>query len=397
MRKNSIAVFWLVGYSLMILMAGTNIPSPLYSVYQHQMGFSSGIISLIFAVYALVLIPSLLVFGQLSDRFGRKKVLLIGLLIAAAGSATFVFATNLVWLFVARGLQGLAAGMMSGTATAALVELRPDHRKTASLVATIATAGGSGVGPLLGGILAQYAPSPLVLPYIVHIILFIPGFIAILIMSETIKSKSSGSWRLQRPSVPSTIRMPFIMGAVTSFAAWSVMALFMSLLPSYISSLMGIHNLAVTGGVIFLVFVSSAIMQFTLKNLAFQTSMIFGLSLLIIGLAGVLFAVPIQSVLLLMISAIITGFGQGLSFMGSMALVNEVVPESRRGDVVSSLYVIIYTGVGLPVIGIGFIAEWIGLYGAIFIFACFIAVLVILMAILIPTKMKQEMTANSMT
>ncbi|SFQ42609.1 Major Facilitator Superfamily protein [Salibacterium halotolerans] len=248
MHKNSNAAFWLVGYSLMILMAGTNIPSPLYSVYQHQMGFSSGIISLIFAVYALVLIPSLLVFGQLSDRFGRKKVLLIGLVIAAAGSATFVFATNLVWLFVARGLQGLAAGMMSGTATAALVELRPDHRKTASLVATIATAGGSGVGPLLGGILAQYAPSPLVLPYIVHIILFIPGFIAILIMSETIKSKSSGSWRLQRPSVPSTIRMPFIMGAVTSFAAWSVMALFMSLLPSYISSLMGIHNLAVTGG-----------------------------------------------------------------------------------------------------------------------------------------------------
>lgn len=83
--------------------------------------------------------------------------------------------------------------------------------------------------------------------------------------------------------------------------------------------------------------------------------------------------------------------------MGSMALVNEVVPESRRGDVVSSLYVIIYTGVGLPVIGIGFIAEWIGLYGAIFIFAVFIAILVILMAVLIPTKMKQEMTANSMT
>ncbi|WP_244504411.1 MFS transporter [Salibacterium halotolerans] len=138
-------------------------------------------------------------------------------------------------------------------------------------------------------------------------------------------------------------------------------------------------------------------MQFTLKNLAFQTSMISGLSLLIIGLAGVLFAVPIQSVLLLMISAIITGLGQGLSFMGSMALVNEVVPESRRGDVVSSLYVIIYTGVGLPVIGIGFIAEWIGLYGAIFIFAVFIAILVILMAVLIPTKMKQEMTANSMT
>lgn len=392
-KKNTVS-FWLVGYALLMLMVGANIPSPLYSVYQQQMGFSSGILSLIFAVYALVLIPSLLIFGQLSDRFGRKKVLLIGLLIAAAGSAVFALATNLVWLFIARGLQGLAAGMMSGTATATLVELRPDHRKTASLVASIATAGGTAVGPILGGILAQYGPMPLVLPYLAHLVLFIPGFIAILAMNETVKSKSSGRWRPQRPSVPSDIRTPFAMGAVTAFTAWSVTALFMSLVPSYVSSLMGIHNLAVTGGVVFLMLGASAGTQLIFKNLSPKTSMISGLILLIVGLAGVLFAVPAQSVTLLIISTLITGLGQGLAFMGSMALINEIAPANRRGDVVSSLYVVVYIGVGIPTIGIGFGAVWIGLYHAILLFACFIAALAILMSVLIAVKMKQRLEST---
>ncbi|UOQ91451.1 MFS transporter [Halobacillus shinanisalinarum] len=391
MVKKNTLIFWFVGYTLLILMVGANIPSPLYSVYQQQWGFSSGVLTLIFAIYAFVLIPSLLIFGQLSDRLGRKKVLLIGLLISAAGSAVFALSSNLILLFIARGLQGLAAGMMSGTATAALVELRPNHRKTASLVASIATAGGTAVGPILGGVLAQYGPMPLILPYIVHLILFIPGCITIFAMNETIKTKSTSRWHLQRPSIPVTLRTPFTMGAITAFAAWSVTALFMSLVPSYVSSLMGIHNLAITGGVVFLMLGASAVAQLTFKNLSFRISMMSGLILLIVGLIGFVLAVPSQSITLLIISTIITGLGQGLAFMGSMQLVNEIAPANQRGNVVSTLYVVIYIGVGLPTIGIGFGAVWIGLYAAISIFTCFIVALATLMTVWIKVKLKTEM------
>jgi MFS family permease len=64
-------------FSAMLLSA--NLATPLYAVWARQFGFSTAVLALIFAVYALVLIPALLLFGQLSDRLGRRPVIGIGL------------------------------------------------------------------------------------------------------------------------------------------------------------------------------------------------------------------------------------------------------------------------------------------------------------------------------
>lgn len=375
-----------------MMMAGSNLPTPLYGKYEQLYGFSPVMLTLIFAVYAFVLIPSLWLFGQLSDRFGRKKVLFAGLLFSASGSVLFATANGIVLLFIARGMQGIATGMISGTATAALIELHPgQNRKAASLVASAATAGGTALGPLLAGILAQYGPVPMLLPYVVHLILLIPGLVAIMMMPETVKSALVGRWVPRRPSVPREIRSLFAVGSITAFTAWSVSALFLSLVPSYVSNLMGIQNMAVTGGVVFLMLGTSAVTQICLRKLSFQVSIISGLLLLMIGLAGIVAAVPVQSIALLLAGTIITGLGWGLSFMGSMALVNEIAPPEHRGHVVSTLYIITYVGVGLPVIGIGFGAESIGLYNAILIYSSFVGAIAIFMSVVLATKMKQKL------
>lgn len=182
--------FWLVGYLLFMLMVGTNLPTPLYGIYKHQWGFSAGVLTLVFAVYALTIIPSLLLFGQLSDRFGRKKALLPGLIVAAIGSILFALAHDVTWLFIARAIQGLAVGIVSGAGTAALAELHPHgDRRQAALIASVATAGGTALGPLLAGILAQYEPWPAVFPFVVHLILFVPGVLALLFIPETVHAK----------------------------------------------------------------------------------------------------------------------------------------------------------------------------------------------------------------
>lgn len=228
-------------------------------------GFSSTVLTLIFAVYAFVLIPSLWFFGQLSDQIGRKRILLAGTIIIVCGSVAFSLAKGTSWLFIARGLQGLAAGMLSGTATAALVELHPkNNRIFASLVATIATAGGTTIGPIFTGILAQYGS--VTLPYIVHVFLLLPGFVVLFMMPETVKTVPLKHWRLQLPTVPSSFRFLFIISAITGAITWSVSAFYTSLVPSYVSELMAIHNLALTGGVVFVMLAISAFTQLFFKQ-----------------------------------------------------------------------------------------------------------------------------------
>jgi MFS family permease len=110
--------------------------------------FSTLVLTAIFATYAVVLVPSLVLFGRLADRYGRRPVILAGLAVAAVALVVFALATGTAWLYLARALQGLSVGMISGAATAALVELDPDgDRRRAAMFAGLAQAGGRAAGP----------------------------------------------------------------------------------------------------------------------------------------------------------------------------------------------------------------------------------------------------------
>src|SRR4051794_1718722 len=179
------APFLVVAAAWFAMMAGANLATPLYAVYERRFGFSSAVLTMVFATYALVLAPSLLVFGQLSDRLGRRRVIAVGLATAAAGLALFALATGLAWLFAARAVQGLSIGMISGAAAAALVELDPaPGEDRAALFATLAQAGGSGAGPVVAGVLAEWAPAPRVLVYVLFLGVAVLSALAVLTLRE---------------------------------------------------------------------------------------------------------------------------------------------------------------------------------------------------------------------
>src|SRR5260221_731758 len=164
-RLSRPVAFWLIAYAFAVTMLGTTLPTPLYVIYQAQWHFSTSLITLIFAAYALVVLAALLAAGRWSDRPGGRPVLAEAIGLSIASAATFILAPSVGWLFAGRALSGLSAGLMTGTATAALTETaRPGSGRRASLVSTTANIGGLGLGPLLAGLLAQYAPRPTVMP-----------------------------------------------------------------------------------------------------------------------------------------------------------------------------------------------------------------------------------------
>ena len=151
-------------------MLGTTLPTPLYVIYQAQWHFSAAIVTVTFAVYAVAVLATLLLAGRSSDQAGRKPVLAVALGCSALSTVVFILAPDVGVLFAGRILSGLSAGLMTGTATAMLTELVPaSASRRASLVATAANMGGLGLGPLIAGLFAQYAPHPTVLVFEVYL------------------------------------------------------------------------------------------------------------------------------------------------------------------------------------------------------------------------------------
>src|SRR4051812_3058535 len=143
-------------------------PSPLYGIYRELWGFSPLVLTLVYGTYAFGVLASLLLAGRLSDEVGRRPVLLAALSTLMATSVLFALADSTAWLFVARGLQGLATGLALGAASAALLDLHPT-RDPASVGLTngVVSAGGMGLGIGISSVLVQLAPAPRVLPYVV--------------------------------------------------------------------------------------------------------------------------------------------------------------------------------------------------------------------------------------
>lgn len=117
--------FWVVGAVLVLLMLSSSVPSALYVLYQERWGLSSGMITVVFALYAVTVLIGLLLFGSLSDTLGRRPVLGIGLVLAIVSMGLFAGAQGLGLLLAARAVQGLAVGLATGAMGAALLELTP--------------------------------------------------------------------------------------------------------------------------------------------------------------------------------------------------------------------------------------------------------------------------------
>jgi predicted MFS family arabinose efflux permease len=380
--------FWAAAAIAFLAFAANAAVSPLYRVYQVRFGFSATTLTLLFTVYIVVLLVTLLFFGSLSDHVGRRPVLLAGLALSAAGCAVFLSAHGVGPLFAARALQGVAVGLISGAASAGLLDLRPTSA-VAPLVSSVAPTGGQALGAIGASVLAQYAPAPTHFVWWLLLGAFIAGIFAVAAMPEP-GARSPGRPSSLRPhiSVPPEARGAFAVATPCLVAVWALAGFYLSLGPSLAAQETHSDNLT-WGGVLILLFTGlGAASSVALAKREPSRVMLGGCLVLIAGAVVTFSSIDTGAAALFFVGTAVAGLGFGPAFMGAYRVVVAFAIPSDRAGLIAAVYIVSYLATGIPAVIGGIATSRYGLTETALVYSLVVAALAAVAVILLVSRIR---------
>jgi predicted MFS family arabinose efflux permease len=345
------------------LLAASSAPTPLYATYQRLWGFSPITTTVVFGVYAVAVLSSLLAFGGLSDHIGRRPVLLVALAVQAISLAVFATAGGVPELLAARIIQGVSTGAALGAIGAGMLDI---DRAKGTIANAVSPGMGTGLGSILSALAVQYLPAPTRLIYLVLLGVIVVQAGGVALMRETVtRSPGALSSLVPEMRLPRTVRAHILTAAPVLFAVWALAALYGALGPALVQALTGSGDV-VLGGMSLTVLAAFAVLSiFALRAAAARTVMLTGIAALVAGVAVTLLALTVKSAELFFAGTAISGVGFGSGFQGGIRIVVPRVAAHERAGVLSLLFVVSYLGLGVPAVAVGFLAvHGAGLLGA---------------------------------
>lgn len=358
--------FWTAASVAGLALWASAAPTVVYPLYAAEWHVAPTVTTAIFAIYPAVLVPVLIVFGNLSDVIGRRAVILIGLAALGLGSVAFGLAPDLTWVFIGRALMGIGVGLSLSPATAAMVEFGGrDGARRASSTTTAATATGLALATIVGGALVQYAPWPLHLSFGVLTVLTAVVAVFAAALPRHTRDEASGPWRPRLPRMPRGERPSFVAGALGISAAYAMGAIFLALGAQIARDLVGSVNVFVDGAIIALSAVVIGVVAVLTRSLRPRLAVTLGPLLAIAGLGLLIVSGLAHSLPAFLASSIVAGAGYALMFSGGLGLVTVSAPAHERAAVISAAFVVGYLLQAAAALGLGALATASGLQVAL--------------------------------
>jgi hypothetical protein len=348
-----------LAFVLLCFFAASSAPTPLYHLYQQAWGFSSALLTLIFAVYALSLLATLLVFGSLSDYLGRRPVIFLGLMLEIVSMLVFITATDVSGLILARVLQGVATGIATSALGAAMLD---SDAQQGPLLNSITPMFGMALGALGTSALVAYAPLPMALAYGLLLTAFVGQALYLLRVAETV-TPQPGVLKTLRPrlAVPAQARSTLLLVLPADIAAWALGGFFLSLAPSLLAAATGSTSVLNGGFAVAALTISGALSIHNLRLRAPRLALRVGCSFLAIGVSVILAAVNIGSLWLFFAGAVVAGVGFGASFLGALRLLLPLAHAHERGALMAAFLALSYLAFCVPALIAGACVKTMGL------------------------------------
>ncbi|MEV6771704.1 MFS transporter [Nocardia sp. NPDC051030] len=360
-RSTGTATVWLAAWPVLAVFVLSNAPTPLYVVWQGELGFSSGTLTAVFACYIVGLLGALLVAGVLSDRIGRKPVLLPAVVLAMIACVLFATAGSVAVLAVARLLTGIAVGATVSAGMAAVTDIGgPERKRLAALAASSAMVLGAGFGPLLAGLLSETLPAPTVTIFVVEIVLLASAFAVVVRLDLPKGPGGRGPW-IRIPAVAPGGRTAVLLGIAVFAPGITATSFVLSLGPSLLSSLLGAGNRIVAGGLAFVMFLGATGIQFAVSRLRLRTILLGGAAATALSMITLVSALRLSSFVLFGVAAILAGIGQGMGQFGGLTAISASVSADRLAEANAAQNVGGYLPAAVLPLSAGFLSDAVGL------------------------------------